>query len=269
MDKAEKIFNPIWEDYLRQNPLVKSVYELFTSLGEKVVNDHIAFRTYNDPRINIDVLARQFINAGYEMKGEYHFEEKKLYAKHFELASTNNPPRIFISELKLEEMSPFLRDTTMKLIDQIPTDILDSPDLIIKGRLWEKPSYKVYEQLRQESEYASWLYVFGFRANHFTISINELKQLNSIEKVIKLLKEKGFEINSAGGEIKGSPESLLEQASIIAGSIPVEFIEGTYNIPGCYYEFARRYKDKDGKLYGGFIAKSANSIFESTDYHKN
>jgi len=41
-----------------------------------------------------------------------------------------------------------------------------------------------------------------------------------------------------------------------------------HEIPSCYYEFARRYEDKNGELYGGFIAKSADKIFESTDFYK-
>lgn len=266
MDKAQKLFDPIWEDYLKQNPQVKEIYNLFTGIGEEVVNDHIAFRTYNDPRVNIDILAQQFIKAGYEFMGEYQFEQKKLFAKHFELREFKDAPRIFISELKLEEMSPFLRDLTIGLIDQIPKDILSSPELIIKGRVWEKPSYAIYEKLRQESEYASWVYVFGFRANHFTVNINALKRLDSIEKVNTFLKGNGFKMNTSGGEIKGTPKGLLEQSSIIAGTVPIEFIEGIKNIPSCYYEFAKRYNDKNGQLYGGFIAKSADKIFESTDY---
>jgi hypothetical protein len=47
--------------------------------------------------------------------------------------------------------------------------------------------------------------------------------------------------------------------------IEVDFTEGKKEIPGCYYEFARRYPDQSGKLYSGFIAKSADKIFESTD----
>jgi hypothetical protein len=46
------------------------------------------------------------------------------------------------------------------------------------------------------------------------------------------------------------------------------FVEGTFEIPSCYYEFALRYPDTDGKLYSGFIAKSADKIFESTDFYK-
>ncbi len=268
MEKAQKLFDPIWEDYLKQNPDVKKVYELFTALGEDVVNDHIAFRTFNDPRVNIDVLAKPFIEAGYEFRGEYTFEQKHLYARHFELKGFKHAPRIFISELKLEEMSPFLRETALKLIDQIPENVLNSPHIVLSGRSWETPSFETYEKLRQESEYAAWVYVYGFRANHFTVSINALKTLNSIQKVNQYLKDNGFLMNDSGGEIKGTPEELLEQSSIKAGTLPIEFTEGVHEIPSCYYEFARRYEDKNGELYGGFIAKSADKIFESTDFYK-
>ena len=81
------------------------------------------------------------------------------------------------------------------------------------------------------------------------------------------LKENGFILNSSGGEIKGTPDELLEQSSIIADKLPISFTEGIIEIPGCYYEFARRYPDKNGSLYGGFIAKSADKIFESTNYY--
>ena len=75
-------------------------------------------------------------------------------------------------------------------------------------------------------------------------------------------------MNSSGGEIKGTPEELLQQSSIMANHINVEFKEGVYSIPGCYYEFAQRYPDETGKLYSGFIAKSADKIFESTNFYK-
>jgi hypothetical protein len=47
--------------------------------------------------------------------------------------------------------------------------------------------------------------------------------------------------------------------------IQLKIVEGLKEIPACYYEFAKRYPDADGKLYSGFIAKSADKIFESTD----
>lgn len=72
-------------------------------------------------------------------------------------------------------------------------------------------------------------------------------------------------MNDSGGEIKGTPQQLLEQSSTRAGKLPVHFEEGIHEIPACYYEFARRYPDQDGRMYSGFIAKSADKIFESTD----
>ena len=122
--------------------------------------------------------------------------------------------------------------------------------------------------LREASEYAAWVYSYGYRANHFTISINHLKQYDTIEKVNSFVKENGFQLNTSGGEIKGTPEQLLEQSSTLADRVKVNFSEGEFEIPSCYYEFARRYRDADGKLFSGFIAGSADKIFESTDYRK-
>jgi hypothetical protein len=262
------IFNRLWKDYTTQNPDTKKVHDLLIAEGENIMNDHIAFRTFNHPSINIDALAKVFLNNGYECKGDYHFEQKKLYAKHFEHKTDMNAPRVFISELLVEEFSDFLRNSVTEWISKIPQDLLISDELIYTGNVSGIPSFGVYEKLRQESEYAGWLYVNGFCANHFTVSVNALKKYDSIQKVNSFLKEKGFLLNDAGGEIQGTPAELLEQSSIKAGIIPVAFSEGIFNIPGCYYEFAKRYPDSDGKLYSGFIAKSADKIFESTNFYK-
>jgi hypothetical protein len=266
--EKEIIFDKLWDNYTAQNPSVKKVYDLFKSEGEEVLNDHIAFRTFNDPRINVDVLAKPFLKAGYEFKGDYHFETKKLYAKHFEHKTDPLAPRVFISQLKVEELSESLQKHVKETVDKIPADTLNSDELIFSGNVWGTPSYEVYKQLRDESEYAGWLYVYGFCANHFTVSINHLKKLDTIQKVNQALKDNGFLLNDSGGEIKGTPEELLEQSSIKSEVISIVFEEGTFEIPGCYYEFARRYPDSDGKLYSGFIAKSADKIFESTDFYK-
>ena len=262
------IFQRLWKDYTTQNPDTKKVHDLFIKEGETIINDHIAFRTFNHPSINVDVLAKVFLNNGYEFKGDYRFEQKKLLAKHYEHATDPTAPRVFISELLVEEFSDYLQNTAAEWISKIPQDLLTSDELIYAGNVSGAPSFEVYEKLRQESEYAGWLYVNGFCANHFTVSVNALKKYDSIIKVNAFLKEKGFMLNDAGGEIQGTPAELLEQSSIKAGINPVSFSEGTYNIPGCYYEFAKRYPDTDGKIYSGFIAKSADKIFESTNYYK-
>ena len=188
MTELNNIFNQLWRDYTEQNPAVQKVYDLFIKEGEKVVNDHIAFRTYNDPRINIEVLSGSFLAGGYVEKGQYHFEEKKLFAKHFELPEKEDAPRVFISELLVEEFSPYTQETVKEAISRIPEESLKSEGLIYAGNCWGMPSYETYLQLRSESEYAAWVYVFGFRANHFTVSVNNLKKYSSASSIVETVK---------------------------------------------------------------------------------
>ncbi|MFH1160790.1 MAG: DUF1338 domain-containing protein [bacterium] len=262
------IFSRLWKMYTTQNPDVQKVYNLFVAEGEQVVNDHIAFRTFRHPLTGVDVLAKPFFNTGYQFKGEYKFEKKKLYARHFEHVSDPEAPRVFISELLTDQFSPFLQKTVRNWIHAIPECLIGSDNILFAGNVSEIPSYEVYKKLLQESEYAAWLYVNGFRANHFTVSVNHLKKYDSIRKVNAFLRNNGFLLNDSGGEIQGSPAELLEQSSIKAGLVKFRFTKGEFEIPGCYYEFAKRYPRPDGKLFNGFLAGSADKIFESTNYYK-
>lgn len=266
--QAKEIFNRLWNDYTIQNPEAKRVYEAFVGEGEIVENDHIAFRTFYHPHLNVDVLARPFLLAGYVQKGFYVFEDKHLTAKHYEHPDWKEAPRVFISQLMPADFSKELQEVVQDCISRVPEDLLFGNELVFAGNVWGVPSYATYEMLRKESEYAAWLYVYGFCTNHFTVSVNYLKKLDTLEKVNQFLKDKGFLLNDSGGTIKGTPAELLEQSSTRAGILSVKFAEGVFEIPSCYYEFARRYPDTDGKLYNGFIAKSADKIFESTDFYK-
>jgi hypothetical protein len=266
--KLNKIFDRLWTDYKSQNPSAGRIYDLFIKEGERPENDHIAFRTLDYPEINIEVLARPFIANGYVAAGEYHFKEKHLYAKHFELPGVTSAPRVFISQLKLSECSAYLKNTFDTLYKKSDFNKSGEEELIFSGTLFSPLSYDVYNRLREESEYAAWFYVFGFRANHFTVSINSLRKHDDILKVNALLKRNGYLLNNAGGEVKGTPEELLQQSSTMADLVKVNFKEGIFEVPSCYYEFAQRHPDSSGKLYSGFIAKSADKIFESTNFYR-
>lgn len=263
MDTLQALFSSLWDDYAKLNPQAKKIHSLLESRGEKVVNDHIALRTYDDPRCNVDVLQRVFTAHGYEPRGSYVFKDKKLRAQHFEHPDTARP-KIFISQLTLADFSPELQSTVKTLLDQAPKGTFDKPNLPMIGRPW-KVSYAQYEALRKESEYAAWVAAFGFRANHFTVLVNALKSFKSLQELNDFLKQNGFKLNSAGGEIKGSTAVHLEQSSTLADQAKVDFSEGPQTIPACYYEFARRYPMPDGNLFQGFVEGSADKIFESTN----
>ena len=261
------IFSRLWSDYARQNPSADKIYDLFWKEGESVVNDHIAFRTLDLPQINIDAVALPFVENGYEPAGEYFFTDKHLFARHYELPGDDNAPRIFISQLILDDSSPYVRKVFHESFRDSSVNLQGVDNLIFAGTIFNPISFKVYNRLREDSEYAAWFYAFGFRANHFTVSVNSLKKYNTIFKVNELLKRNGFILNSSGGEVKGSPSDLLQQSSIMADLVSVGFEEGNKVIPSCYYEFAQRFPGADGRLFSGFIAGSADKIFESTDYY--
>ena len=252
----------MWVDYININPLAKRIRDVLISEGEEIQNDHIALRTFNHPRVTIDVIAKPFLDSGYKYMGDYQFPEKKLYAKHFE-HTDKTLPKIFISELKLEEFSVSLRETINSLLAQIPAGMENQFDFTSIGRPWSV-STKVYNDLLKESDYAAWVSAFGYRPNHFTVFINVLKKFSDITFLNTYLKDKGYKLNSSGGEIKGSKDVCLEQSSTLANNIEVEFSDGKLSIPACYYEFAKRYPMKNGELYQGFVAASADKIFEST-----
>jgi len=157
-----------------------------------------------------------------------------------------------------------LQQTVRDLVNQVPESAMHDPAFLYGGRLWDL-DYATYELLAAESEYAGWLAAHGFGANHFTVSINQLEQFTEIQEVNHLLRHNGFLINESGGEVKGSPEVMLEQSSTMADRVSVSFLDGEQEIPGGFYEFAKRYPMADGELYRGFVEASADKIFESTN----
>jgi hypothetical protein len=137
-------------------------------------------------------------------------------------------------------------------------------DLPWAGRPWQLRRAE-YNSLLIESEYAAWVAAFGFRVNHFTVSVNALTTFPDLLSLNAFLIDHGFTLNEAGGVIKGTPADLLEQSSTRADSIEVDFTDAQLRIPSCYYEFARRYPLPSGELFHGFVPTSADKIFESTD----
>ena len=101
--------------------------------------------------------------------------------------------------------------------------------------------------------------------NHFTINVNQLKNY-TIENVCAQLRSFGIKLNTLGGTIKGSSKIGLKQASTMADNIYVKFEDKSslIKIPSCYVEFAERFNVQN-KTFNGFITKSANNIFDSTN----
>ena len=262
MSKIDSLISDMWNDYIKMVPTADKIVNLLKNRGEDIVNDHIALRTFNLSKVNVDVIAKPFLDSGYIESGDYHFEQKKLYAKHYEHPDSNKP-KVFISELLVQSFSENFQKIVSRIVSDIDDNLLNQFNFITSGRSWNLTSEE-YDILDKESSYGSWLASIGYRPNHFTIFINALKKFNEVSDLNLFLKSNGIKLNESGGEVKGSPEVFLEQSSTLADQIEIKLSDKSITIPSCYFEFAKRYKMDNGKVYQGFVAGSADKIFEST-----
>ncbi|KAK7309569.1 hypothetical protein RJT34_06407 [Clitoria ternatea] len=275
--------------YLNRNPTAKAILDLVHSVdNNSLCYDHLAFRTFGVHGYGIDSMASFFLDYGYIQQEELRFPAKKLRALWFSPpadsrasigSGINGPlPRIFISELLVDQMSPQTQEVIRKYTESSGDGKKYAALASSLGHLtWDKPLYSEFQQLASESEYAAWTLVNGYALNHVTISTHRLKtHLKDIKKLNQFIEHSGFRLNSEGGVLKVSPDGLLLQSSTVADSRSFQFSDGkTESVPCSYIEFAERlvlsqYKNlpdtevKEFHRRDGFEVASADKIFEST-----
>lgn len=252
---------------------------------EAIENDHIAFRTLGVPHLGIASLERIFLHYGYERREAFSFAEKKLDAFWYH-PPADVFPRIFISELRVADLSSNAHEIITSYTQAVNADPVDAVDLddaaavdeLLHRPLWRLPTYSDYVQLRDESEYAAWTIYNRYYLNHFTISVHNLPgRMSSLAVFDAFLLERGLRLNDAGGTIKESPDGLLLQSSTIAQIVDAEFADGdVHPIAGSYVEFAERRvlaafahlasaEIRRDHRRDGFEVGNADRIFESTD----
>lgn len=265
-ERSEKLVSKMWLRYCQLNPKADEINGHLKDLGEDIINDHIALRTFNNSPFSNSRLISFFEDYGYKVNGHYKFEQKKLDAVHME-KSDPNAPKIFISELRVQDCSEFVQNQVAKLLEEVKNLSLEK--IFNEPRPW-KASHEIYQKMAEESEYASWLYAHGLQVNHFTVFVNSLKSFTELEALNDWLMDKGYKMNTSGGLIKGSSQLKLEQSSTLASVVDVSFEDGQFPIPGCYMEFAKRHPiESTGELFQGFVTGSADKIFESTNSQSN
>jgi len=251
----DELLDALWRDYVAITPQAERIQRLLAARGERVINDHVALRTYGLPGIGIAALAKPFEALGWrEQPQRYQFEDKKLLARYWK---HDNPalPKVFISELCVEELSVAANLIIERLVLQLPPGFGERPDLAWAGRPWRVRRAE-YESLLFESELAAWIAAFGFRVNHFTVLVNALTTFPDLESLDAFLIDHGFMLDDAGGAIRGSRAHHYEQSATRADSIAIDFAGETHRVPSGYYEFVRRYALASGELFEGFYAVS-------------
>jgi len=263
----EKVLTSLLTPYKKSVTDVAKITNAMLAAGiieneKDIANDHIAFRTLGVKHLGIASFEKIFLHFGYEKKGFYNFEEKKLNA-YWYAPPAEHFPRIFISELQVDDLSEQAQKIIYNYTDPITQDPIDSLDLdnstdvanFFYKPLWGLPSSEEYTTLLNETEYEGY---------------------NTVEDFNNFLEGIQIKLNTAGGKVKISGDGLLKQSSTVAKMIDATFSDNkTLKIAGSYVEFAERKllpeysetKKEDIKRNyrrDGFETANADKIFEST-----
>jgi hypothetical protein len=255
----ETFFKHCWADYVDVAPQAPAIWNYLNQLGNEITIDHIAMRTFAWKGLDLEAIASELLHLGYHPKEKYHFEAKNLTAQHFDAGE--DLPLIFVSEFSHESLPTHLKERVEKSLNKIHEPL--SLSRLAYFRPWPVFEKEEIDEIWKHSEYAGWLLCHGLRVNHYTVNVNQLKLVENLESLNEMLKKKGFNLNTSGGEIKGSPLVGLTQSSTMAPLVEVRLGDGHYKVPGCYVEFAERF-ELNAKLFRGFLGDSADKIFEST-----
>lgn len=285
----QAVLNGLMTRYKQRVPDVAGIFDAMTRENiindpSEIENDHIAFRTMGVQHLGIKSLEKIFLHYGYKRMDHYFFPEKKLDAYWYSPAHPKDP-RIFISELRVSDLSVNTQKIIKSYTDDINADPVDSLDLnnaqavdeFLHSGLWRLPTWSDYQELSKESEYAAWTIYNRYYLNHFTISVHNLGPgYNTIADFNNFVEKHGFVLNDSSGKIKKSPDGGLLQSSTVAQMTDTLFANNVrQRIPGSYVEFAERRVLPEfqhlpqseitrGHRREGFEAANADKIFEST-----
>ena len=285
----DKVLEGLMNRYKERVPDVSAIInamikESVIKDANEIENDHIAFRTMGVPFLGIQSLEKIFLHYGFKRMDHYFFPAKKLDAFWYTPPSPEYP-RIFISELRVQDLSEnaqhiihsYTDEVTADPVDSINIDDANAVDNFLHSGLWQLPTLEDYLTLSKESEYAAWVIYNRYYLNHFTISVHNLKDgYNTIADFNAFLERNGFTLNDSGGKIKVSEDRSLLQSSTVAEMIEATFANGVkHRISGSYVEFAERKvlkqfenlstsEIKRAHRREGFEANNADKIFEST-----
>lgn len=284
------VMNGLMSRYKERVPDVQGILNAMVQTGviaqdTDIENDHVAFRTMGVAHLGIASLEKIFLHYGYEKRDMYNFTTKKVTSFWY-APPTPVFPRIFISELRVDELSAatsaiihhYTDSVTSDPVDALNLDDGNAVDAFLHTPLWRTPTLNDYLALASESEFASWVIYNRYYLNHFTVSVHNLPQYNTIAAFNAFVEQHGFRLNDAGGKIKTSGDGVLIQSSTVAQMVDATFDDGaggtlTHRISGSYVEFAeRRVLPEHAEITNpgrehrrdGFEAANADKIFEST-----
>ena len=68
--QLDNLFDKLWHQYISESPDSGKIHDLLLNTGENIINDHVAFRTFDDPRMDLDKLGQFFKDSWHEVTQE-------------------------------------------------------------------------------------------------------------------------------------------------------------------------------------------------------
>lgn len=299
---ATLLLDRLWNLYLTRVPYARQYANLVAQKGGAVVNDHIAFRTFNthtgEQPGGIRAMKHILRFLDYKPIETYRFKKKRLNAVHFE-SIHDNLPKIFVSQLEVDEFpdwaqhlikrsvadTPYLiSDRSLELlalleskgeIPEIAADALVVDLVQYFRRPWPVPRKEDVLKLNDVSQYAAWTLLHGNSVNHFTAFINkqQVREWPDLKTTCKALEEAGIPMKEGiegqeGSKLQQSATQAVKEDVEVLGDDGIEKIRWTY----AYYELAERgYIEEAGskKLFQGFLGEQAAHLFDMTRTREN
>ena len=245
---AKVLLDLLWERYVQDVPYTRTFLEL---QERPFTNDHVAFRSLRRPGSGIAAFRAIFARLGWKDGDRYTFPDAHLDAIH--MSHPDGLPRVFLSELIAEELSPAAQAILARLPADPPPPDSDDPAVLAH---WfappaTPPTGDDLSALEAESQYGAWLLAFGRKVNHFTASVPD------VEVWQRRLADAGVPMK---GAIEGAPGTHLRQTATRAASLPVTLADGSMReCPYAYLEIAERHGGFDG-----FLGPQARQLFDMT-----
>lgn len=262
-----EILDVLWRDYVAVAPQAEDIRHLLASRGEILCHDHVALRTYGAPGIGADAVARPFERLGWRQREIYEIFCRGVRARCWQHPNAAIP-KVLISEIAIEALSPGAQAVIGALIDQLPARFGERGDLPWAGRPW-RVTYADYRALHAESEAAAWLAAFGFRVHHFTLDVGALATFPDVAALDAFLVEHGFSIDDREGEgeieIEGAAAERIERSATRPDPVTVELADATVRIASSGYELVRRHRLPSGELFHGFAPASTGAVLLSAE----
>ncbi|MEH2269832.1 MAG: DUF1338 domain-containing protein [Nostoc sp.] len=299
---ALNLWKLLWQEYSARVNHARTYQQMITTAGGTVANDHIAFRSLrllvDTPQgqlnLGIDYLGQLAEALGYVVAGEYTFAQTHLYARYYRHPQQEefNLPKLFISELIVDELPANIAQLIFKTVSSIPNKLTSPLTLLQKDgnietiakqlqqvftRPWLPPQRSVVEEVNQVTQYGAWVLLHGYAVNHFTGYVNaqNTPEYPDIDTTADGLANLGvpmkaeIEGNVACGLRQTATQAVTEMVTVLDDNSGAEIqIPWTY----AYYEIAHRYlvEVESGKqiLFDAFLGSNAQQLFEMTRLSK-